>query len=82
MTLIELQQYSKSNHSTWVSFKSFTKELTKELTTKITFHKRSENKKTQSYICHIHINIITKESNLIGYMYINTIYLTLKTKQN
>ena len=78
MTIIELQQYSKSNDNTWVSFKSFTKELT----TKITFHKRSENKKPQSYICHIHINIITKESNLIGYMYINTIYLTLKTKQN
>ena len=36
MTLIELQQYSKSNDNTWVSFKSFTKELTKELTTKIT----------------------------------------------
>ena len=33
MTLIKLQQYSKSDGNTCVSFKSFRKELTKDLTT-------------------------------------------------
>ena len=48
MALIPLQQYSKSESNTWVSFKSFTKELTKELTSKINFHKRPDNKNLQS----------------------------------